>query len=73
MLCMETIGKIARLSLRDGESISSLAQDLKLSRNMVKRYSKKDSEPGYRRKTQTLPQLRGSQDKLKEWLELQER
>ena len=65
---METIGKIRRLRLWDGESISGLARDLKLSRNTVKRYLKKDSEPVYRRKAQPLPQLGGWQDRLKEWL-----
>ena len=65
---METIGKIRRLRLRDGESISGLARDMNLSRNTVKRYLKKDSEPVYRRKTQPLPQLGGWQDRLKEWL-----
>ena len=65
---METIGKIRRLRLRDGESISALARDLKLSRNTVKRYLKKASEAVYRRKTQPLPQLGGWRDKLKEWL-----
>lgn len=65
---METIGKIRRLRLRDGESISGLARDLKLSRNTVKRYLKKESEAVYRRKTQPLPQLGGWQDRLKEWL-----
>lgn len=65
---METIGKIRRLRLRDGESISGLARCMKLSRNTVKRYLKEGSDPGYRRKTQPLPQLGVWQDKLKEWL-----
>ena len=33
MLCVETIGKIRRRGLRDGESISGLARSLQLSRN----------------------------------------
>ena len=33
MLCVETIGKIRRRGLRDGESISGLARSLQLSRS----------------------------------------
>ena len=36
-MCVETIGKIRRRRLVDGESISAIARDLRLSRNTVKR------------------------------------
>jgi transposase len=37
VLCVETIGKIRRRRLVQGESISAIARDLQLSRNTVKR------------------------------------
>ena len=54
---METIGKIRRRGLRDGESISGLARSLQLSRNTVRKYLKDGVEPVYKRKPQPGPQL----------------
>ena len=65
---METIGKIRRRRLRDGESISALARDFQLSRNTVKRYLKDGGEPVYRRKAQPKRQLGAWQQRLDEWL-----
>jgi hypothetical protein len=41
---METLGKLRRRRLRDGESISGLARSLQLSRNMVRKYLKEGAE-----------------------------
>ena len=68
MFCMETIGKIRRRHLRNGESISSVARDMKLSRNTVKKYLKEASEGSYCRKDQPRPQLGALRDRLDEWL-----
>jgi hypothetical protein len=44
VLCVETIGKIRRRRLVQGESISAIARDLGLARNMVKRALKFEGE-----------------------------
>ena len=56
MLCVETIGKIRRRRLVQGESISSIARDLGLARNTVKRALKVEGD-GYenRRARQPMP------------------
>ena len=66
VLCMETIGKIRRRRLRDGESISALARDFQLSRNAVKRYLKDGDKPVYRRNAQPKRQLGAWQQRLDE-------
>ena len=68
MLCVETIGKIRRRGLRDGESISGLARSLQLSRNTVRKYLKDGVEPVYKRKPQAGPQLGPWCGRLDEWL-----
>jgi transposase len=65
---METIGKIRRRGLRDGESISGLARSLQLSRNTVRKYLKEGVDPVYRRKHQVEPQLGPWRDQLDDWL-----
>jgi transposase len=65
---METIGKIRRRGLRDGESISSLARSLQLSRNTVRKYLKEGIDPVYRRRYQVEPQLGPWRDHLDGWL-----
>ena len=65
---METIGKIRRRGLRDGESISGLARSLQLSRNTVRKYLKDGAEPVYKRKPQPGPQLGPWCGRLDEWL-----
>ena len=58
MLCVETIGKIRRRRLIQGESISSIARDLGLARNTVKRALKVEGdEYEYRRARQPMPKL----------------
>ena len=55
---METIGKIRRRRLVEGESISEIARDLRLSRNTVKRALKFQGEAyEYRRERQPKPKL----------------
>ena len=67
---METIGKIRRRHLVNGESISAIARSLNLSRNTVKKYLNATAEPTYRRQCQPKPQLGAFQETLEQWLEL---
>jgi ribosomal protein S14 len=55
--CTETMGKIRRRELRDGENISSVAQSLQLSRNTVREYLTEGIDPVYRHKHRVEPQL----------------
>ena len=58
MLCVETIGKIRRRRLVQGESISAIARDLGLSRNTVQRALRFEGEAyEYRRAHQPMPKL----------------
>ena len=58
VLCVETIGKIRRRRLVQGESISAIARDLGLSRNTVKRVLRFEGEGfEYRRTSQPRPKL----------------
>jgi len=55
---VETISKIRRRRLVDGESISAIARDLRLSRNTVKRALRLESGTfEYRREYQPRPKL----------------
>ena len=65
---METIVKIRRRGLRDGESISGLARSLQLSRTTVRKYLKDGAEPVYKRKEQPERQLGPWCGHLDEWL-----
>lgn len=67
---METIGKIRRRHLVNGESISAIARSLNLSRNTVKKYLGATAEPTYQRQRQPKPQLGAFQETLEQWLEL---
>ena len=58
MLCVETVGKIRRRRLVQGESISAIARDLGLARNTVKRALRFEGEAfEYRRVRQPMPKL----------------
>lgn len=58
MLCVETIGKIRRRRLVQGESISSIARGLGVSRNTIKRALKVEGDGyEYRRKRQPMSKL----------------
>jgi transposase-like protein len=61
VLCVETIGKIRRRRLVQGDSISAIARDLGLARNTVKRALRFEGEAyEYRRKRQPVPKLERS-------------
>ncbi|MFZ1874882.1 MAG: IS21 family transposase, partial [Chania sp.] len=66
---METIGKIRRRHLINGESISAIARSLNLSRNTVKKHLSTSQETGYQRQRQHKPQLGPFITRLEEWLE----
>lgn len=65
---METIGKIRRRHWVKGESISTIAQSLGISRNTVKKYLKTEDAPRYHRERQNKPQLGAYINQLEEWL-----
>jgi len=66
---METIGKIRRRRLVQGESISAIARDLQLSRNTVKKALRSEGEAfEYRRERQPQPKLGPYLKLLDEWL-----
>jgi transposase len=66
---METIAKIRRRRLVKGESISSIARDLNLSRNTVSKYLETTEVVSYQRTQQPRPQLGEFQSLLEKWLE----
>ena len=71
---METIGKIRRRRLVQGESISAIARDLGLSRNTVKRALRFEGEAfEYRRTRQPRPKLGRYLPTLEAWLEAEEK
>jgi transposase len=73
VLCVETIGKIRRRRLVQGESISAIARDLQLSRNTVKRALRFEGEAfEYRRSRQPRPRLGPYLETLEGWLEAEE-
>ena len=74
MLCVETIGKIRRRRLVQGESISAIARDLGLSRNTVKRALRFEGDGfEYRRSSQPRPKLGPYLETLEAWLEAEEK
>ena len=74
VLCVETIGKIRRRRLVQGESISAIARDLGLSRNTVKRALRSEGEGfEYRRSSQPRPKLGAYLATLEAWLEAEEK
>ena len=67
---MNMLGKIRRMKLRDGLSISEISRRTGLARNTVKRWldSAEISEPKYRRQSQpTL--ITPYEGRLRQWLE----
>jgi len=66
---METISKIRRRHLVNGESISAIARSLNLSRNTVKKYLNTTEAPSYQRQRQDKPRLGPFQTMLEQWLE----
>lgn len=70
MLSMEFIAEIRRRHLVSGESISSIARSLKLSRPTVRKAVKAQVEPLYQRQRQPTPKLGEFQEQLTDWLAL---
>lgn len=67
---METIGKIRRRRLVQGDSISAIARDLKLARNTVKKALRAEGEAfEYRRGRQPQPKLGPYLKLLDQWLD----
>src|ERR1700728_2420390 len=74
VLCVETIGKIRRRRLVQGESISAIARDLGLSRNTVKRALRAEGEGfEYRHSSQPRPKLGAYVATREAWLEAEEK
>ncbi|MGV1080866.1 MAG: IS21 family transposase [Candidatus Nanopelagicales bacterium] len=69
MLFMDFIAEIRRRHFISGESISSIALSLNLSRTTVRKHLKTIEEPVYQRKNQSFPKLGEFQERLKQWLE----
>jgi len=70
VLSMEFIAEIRRRHLVSGESISSIARSLKLSRPTVRKAVKAQVEPLYQRHCQPTPKLGEFQEQLTDWLVL---
>ena len=69
MLCVETIGKIRRRRLVQGETISAIARDLGITRNTVKKALRWEGEAfEYRRAVQPRPKLGPFLETLEAWL-----
>ena len=73
MLCVETIGKIRRRRLVQGDSISAIARDLGLSRNTVKRALRFEGKTEYQRTIQPRPKLGPYLATLAAWLEAEQK
>lgn len=71
MLSMDFIAEVRRRHFISGESISSIAVALKLSRTTVRKHLRTTEEPVYHRKTQTLPKLGRFKVLLCQWLEIE--
>lgn len=65
---MEVIAEIRRRHLVSGESISSIARDLKLSRPTVRKHLQTESEAVYLREDQPSPKLGAFRSVLESWL-----
>ncbi len=69
MLKMNSIAEIRRRHFVEGETISTLSKDLKLSRQTIRKALKTTEEPMYQRKKQAHPKLGDFQSQLTQWLE----
>ena len=73
MLGMEFIAEIRRRYLVNGESVSSIARSLQLSRPTVRKAIKASAEPVYHRKSQPARMLGGFKVQLEQWLDVESR
>lgn len=69
---MDIIAEIRRRHLVSGESISSIARGLKLSRPTVRKHLKTRDEPVYQREKQPMPKLGEFQSLLEGWLKTEQ-
>jgi len=67
---MDIIAKVRRRHLVSGESISSIARSLKISRPTVRKHLLAESEPVYKRVQQPVPKLGKFKSLLEKWLEV---
>lgn len=66
---MDIIAEIRRRHFVSGETISSIARSLNLSRSTVRKHLKTETEPVYVRRVQPEPKLGNYKAQLVEWLE----
>ena len=66
---MDIIAEIRRRHLVSGESISSIARSLKISRPTVRKHLTTVAEPVYQRQSQSVPKLGEFKPLLIQWLE----
>ena len=71
MLRMKFIAEIRLRHFVSGESISLIAQSLKLSRPTVRKAIKAQEEPAYQRQHQPTPKLGGFLAQLEQWLDIE--
>ena len=67
---MDIIAEIRRRHFVRGESISSIAIALKLSRPTIRKHLATESEPVYKRESQPIPKLGSFKPLLVKWLEI---
>lgn len=72
MLSMDIIAEIRRRHLVSGESISSIARGLNLSRPTVRKHLQTTSNPVYQRRSQPVPKLGEFQPVLESWLKTEQ-
>jgi transposase len=72
VLSMDIIAEIRRRHLVSGESISSIARSLNLSRPTVRKHLRTTEEPVYQRQVQPLPKLGHFQSLLESWLKTEQ-
>jgi transposase len=70
---MESIAEIRRRHFVGGESISSIARSLQLSRPTVRKHLRTVEKPVYERQHQPCPKLGECQGLLEQWLKIEER
>ena len=67
---MDIIAEVRRRHLVSGESISSIARSLKISRPTVRKHLSTEIEPVYKRDSQPEPKLGSFKPILVNWLEI---
>ena len=70
VLKMDIIAEVRRRHLVSGESISSIARSLKISRPTVRKHLSTEVEPVYNREHQPEPKLGSFKPLLEQWFEV---